>query len=143
MPDDLPRLLVSDRQDLPVELVPLLQAARRVLIAEDAKAAELSISFVSREEMEALHTRWMGEPGPTDVLAFEIGETDDEGVRILGDVVICPDVAKEGANAFDDELRLLLVHGILHLLGHDHEELADRRAMWEKQEAHTGIRVQL
>ena len=126
-----------------MELVPLLQLARSVLVAEGAKDSELSISFVGREEMEALHVRWTGEDGPTDVLSFEIGEADAEGVRILGDVVICPEVAKEAANAYEDELRLLLVHGILHLLGHDHEELAERRVMWDKQEAHTGIRVQL
>jgi probable rRNA maturation factor len=143
MADDLPRLLVSDRQDLPVELVPLLQAARSVLVAEGAADSELSISFVSRAEMEKLHVKWMREEGPTDVLSFEIDETDADGVRILGDVVICPDVAKEGANAYDDELRLLLVHGILHLLGHDHDEVEDRRAMWDKQEGYTGIRVQL
>jgi probable rRNA maturation factor len=143
MADDLPRLLVSDRQGVPIDLVPLLQVARRALLSEGQERSELSISFVDAAEMEALHGRWMDEAGPTDVLSFVIDETDGDGVRILGDVVICPEVAVEGANDFPDELRLLLVHGILHLLGHDHEEPGERREMWMKQEALTGIRVQL
>jgi probable rRNA maturation factor len=143
MPSDLPRLLVSDRQDLPVDLVPLLQIARATLIEEGAKDSELSVSFVSVEEMTALHERWIEEAGPTDVLSFEIDETGEDGVRILGDVVVCPAVAKEGANAYPDELRLLLVHGILHLLGYDHDGLEDRRTMWARQEALTGVRVAL
>ena len=143
MPSDLPRLLVSDRQDLPIDLVPLLQVAHTTLVEEGARDAELSLSFVSVQEMTELHERWIEEAGPTDVLSFEIGETGEDGVRILGDVVVCPAVAKEGANAYPDELRLLVVHGILHLLGYDHDELEGRRAMWARQEALTGVRVQL
>lgn len=143
MSDDLPRLLVSDRQDLPVDLVPLLDAARGALISEGAERSELSISFVDEREMAELHERWLDEPGPTDVLSFEIDETDQDGVRILGDVVICPAVASASRNGFAEELRLLLVHGILHLLGHDHDDPADRRRMWDRQEALTGIRVPL
>jgi probable rRNA maturation factor len=136
---DNPRLLVSDRQDLPVELPPLLDAARRTLTGEGATASELSISFVDRGEMVELHERYLEEPGPTDVLSFPIDEVDPDGIRVLGDVVICPEVAKEGPNAYGDELRLLLVHGILHLLGYDHEEEGDRRVMWERQARYSEV----
>jgi probable rRNA maturation factor len=141
--EDRPRLLVSDRQDLVVELVPLLQIARAALIGEGARDSELSISLVDVDEMAGLHEKWMDEEGPTDVLSFPIDETGEDGVRILGDVVICPAVAANTTNPFPDEMRLLLVHGILHLLGHDHEEPQERREMWMKQEALSGIRVPL
>ncbi|MCA1727684.1 MAG: rRNA maturation RNase YbeY [Actinobacteria bacterium] len=139
--EELPRLLVSDRQSLQFDLVPLLQVARATLIAEGATDSELSVSFVDAKEMTALHERWMDEGGPTDVLSFAMDEAAQDGVRILGDVVICPEVAADAKNALPDELRLLLVHGTLHLLGYDHEDDAERAQMWAKQEAHSGVRV--
>jgi probable rRNA maturation factor len=146
-PDRRPRILVDDRQDRPVDLDGLVDLAGAVLRGEGLPAAELSVSFVTPAEMEELHVRYLGEPGPTDVLSFPLDERVD-GVPLLGDVVICPDVAAanvEGtsgrAHTVDAELRLLLVHGILHLLGHDHEEDAGRAAMWAKQERYSGVRV--
>jgi probable rRNA maturation factor len=97
---------------------------------------------VTTEEMADLHRTYLGEEGPTDVLSFPLEESDEDDVRILGDVVIAPAVA--AANRPQDppaELRLLLVHGILHLLGHDHEDDADRAEMWAKQERYAGVRV--
>src|SRR5260370_28328563 len=94
--------------------------------------AELSLLLVDEKAMEQLHERWMGEPGPTDVLAFPMDELDgtnivdafaDEGPAptLLGDVVLCPAVAAEGAksagHSLDAELHLLCTHGVLHLLG--------------------------
>ena len=87
--------------------------------------------------MEDLHVRFMGEPGPTDVLSFALGEDG-----LLGDVVVCPAVA--AANNPDDpdgELRVLVVHGVLHVLGYDHHEEADRTTMWERQERYSGVSV--
>jgi probable rRNA maturation factor len=146
-PDSGLRILVDDRQDRPVDPGGLFDLATSVLRGEGLQEAELSISLVGRDEIEELHERYLDEPGPTDVLAFPLDERVD-GVKLLGDVVICPAVAEENvrsspgpAHAVDDELRLLLVHGILHLLGHDHEEAADRDAMWAKQERYSGVRV--
>jgi probable rRNA maturation factor len=102
--------------------------------------AELSISFVEEAEIEELHVRYMQEPGPTDVLSFPLDADDGDGVRMLGDVVIAPAVA--GRNNPDDpagELRLLLVHGILHLLGYDHDDDAERVEMWARQERYARI----
>jgi probable rRNA maturation factor len=87
-------------------------------------------------EIEDLHVRYMDEAGPTDVLSFEMGE---EG--LLGDVVVCPAVAAANNADLGSELRLLVVHGVLHLLGHDHQEDEDRAAMWRKQEAYSGVRA--
>ena len=140
--DQPPRILVSDRQGQPLDHDGLVDLARTTLEAEGEARSELSVSFVTVDEMADLHRTYLAEEGPTDVLSFPLDETGEDGVRVLGDVVIAPAVA--AANRPDDppsELRLLLVHGILHLLGHDHEDDADRAEMWAKQERYTGVRV--
>jgi probable rRNA maturation factor len=146
-PDSPLRILVDDRQDRPVDSGGLVDLAEAVLRGEGLMQAELSVSFVTSAEIEELHVRYLGEPGPTDVLSFPLDERVD-GVRLLGDVVICPEVAaanvsssRAPAHTVDDELRLLMAHGILHLLGHDHEEGTQRDAMWAKQERYSGVRV--
>ncbi len=138
-----PRVLVDDRQELTVDLDELVTLARACLRGEGVGEAELSLSLVTEEEIADLHRAYLEEEGPTDVLSFPLdAEPDADGVRMLGDVVLCPAVAAR--NAADDpapELRLLLVHGILHLLGHDHMEPEERAAMWERQERYTGVRI--
>jgi probable rRNA maturation factor len=140
--DQPPRVLVSDRQSDPVDRDGLVELARSTLEAEGEARSELSVSFVTAEEMADLHRIYLAEEGPTDVLSFPLDEIGEDGLRVLGDVVIAPAVA--ATNRPEDpaaELRLLLVHGILHLLGHDHEDEEDRAAMWAKQERYTGVRV--
>ncbi len=82
---------------------------------------------MTEDEIAELHERYLHEDGPTDVLSFPLDEeAGEDGLRQVGDVVIAPAVAAR--NNPDDpaaELRLLLVHGILHLLGHDHMEQTD------------------
>jgi probable rRNA maturation factor len=105
--------------------------------------AELSVVLVDEAAMTELHVRWMDEPGPTDVMSFPMDELrptkDDEepAEGLLGDVVICPQVAARQAQAAghgtDDEIALLLTHGILHLLGHDHAEPDEHAAMFGLQ----------
>jgi probable rRNA maturation factor len=140
--DHTPRILVDDRQDRAVDLDGLVELATACLTGEGAADAELSVSLVGEDEIADLHLRYMGEEGPTDVLSFPLDETDERGVRILGDVVIAPSVAARN-NAADPsaEMRLLLVHGILHLLGHDHEDEDERATMWAIQERYSGVRV--
>ncbi len=114
--------------------------------------AELSILLVDERTMTELHERWMGEPGPTDVLAFPMDELrpprlggnragdpqPDGNPGLLGDVVLCPQVAAEQAekagHSTQDELELLSVHGILHLLGYDHAEPEEHAAMFGLQD---------
>ena len=105
--------------------------------------AELSVVFVDVDTMTDLHVRWMGEPGPTDVLSFPMDELtpprDDEEPPegLLGDVVICPEVAQRQAVQAGHDVRLeigvLLTHGILHLLGYDHAEADEERLMFGLQ----------
>jgi probable rRNA maturation factor len=106
-------------------------------------AAELSVVFVDTATMTDLHVRWMDEAGPTDVLSFPMDELtpprDDQEPPegLLGDVVICPEVAQaQAAQAGHDvqaEIGVLLTHGILHLLGYDHAEPDDERLMFGLQ----------
>ena len=105
--------------------------------------AELSVVLVDEAAMTDLHVRWMDEPGPTDVLSFPMDELrqpqDDEEPEpgMLGDVVLCPQVADRQASGAghsrDDELALLLTHGILHLLGYDHAEPEEHAEMFGLQ----------
>lgn len=138
-----PAILVSDRQDERVDVDGLIRLACETLQGEGlADAVELSVSFVADDEMADLHGRYLGEPGPTDVLSFPLDEVDDRGVRLLGDVVIAPAVAARNHPSDPAaELRLLLVHGILHVLGYDHQEDAERAEMWARQERYSGVRV--
>lgn len=129
-------VLVSNRQDRPVDVEVLADLAKRTLAGEGRARGELSISFVTPEESASLHARYMGEPGPTDVLSFSL---DEDG--LLGDVVICPDVAARSNPNAEDELRLLVVHGVLHLLGYDHEDDAERVEMWARQERYSGVQA--
>jgi probable rRNA maturation factor len=102
--------------------------------------AELGIVLVDEAAMEQLHVQWMDEPGPTDVLSFPMDElrpgTDDlvTPPGLLGDIVLCPQVATSQAEAAGhsliDELLLLTCHGLLHLLGFDHAEPEDEREMF-------------
>jgi probable rRNA maturation factor len=139
-----PSINISNRQDLPIDAAALTELARDTLRGEHAERVELSVSFVEDEEIAALHERFMGEPGPTDVLSFPLDEDDrdEDGVRLLGDVVIAPAVATRNQPADPAaEIRLLLVHGILHLLGYDHEAEDERARMWAVQERYSGVRV--
>lgn len=141
--DQPPLILFDDRQAEPVDVDDLRAVARSCLVGEGAEVSELSVSFVSDEEIAGLHERYMHEEGPTDVLSFPLdGDAGDDDVRLLGDVVIAPSVA--AGNRPDDpssEMRLLLVHGILHLLGHDHMDDDDRAEMWARQERYSGVSV--
>ncbi|MBN9240677.1 MAG: rRNA maturation RNase YbeY [Micrococcales bacterium 70-64] len=102
--------------------------------------AELAIVFVDEAAMESLHVQWMDEPGPTDVLSFPMDElrpgTEDNPAPagLLGDIVVCPQVAIAQAEAAGhsplEEMLLLTTHGILHLLGFDHAEPEDEKEMF-------------
>ncbi|HEV8420084.1 MAG TPA: rRNA maturation RNase YbeY [Actinomycetota bacterium] len=127
-------VLVSNRQPMPVDEDELARVAERALAREGRRVGELSLSFVTPEEMADLHVTYMDEEGPTDVLSFPM---DEDG--LLGDVVVCPAEAARNNPDLAAELRLLVVHGVLHLLGYDHAREDDRRVMWERQAAYTEV----
>ena len=108
-----------------------------------SRDADLAIVLVDEGAMEALHVQWMDEPGPTDVLSFPMDElrpgTEDQPTPpgLLGDIVLCPQVAETQAQTAGhdtiDELVLLTTHGLLHLLGFDHAEPEEEREMFGLQ----------
>jgi len=110
----------------------LKNIARKVLAKEPAslqkKAQDLSIALVKKEEIRKLNVKYRQKDKPTDVLSFSYGSS--------GEVVICPDIVKENAkkyrNVFKEELARVLIHGILHILGYNHREMADKPARYIK-----------
>ncbi|MCB1269741.1 MAG: rRNA maturation RNase YbeY, partial [Microthrixaceae bacterium] len=120
--------------------------AAAVLVAE-GRAGELTLTFVDPDEIAALNEEHMSKPGPTDVLSFPLDADldpadvpDEFGPLLLGDVVVCPAVAAQAAPThagnLDDELALLVVHGVLHVLGHDHAEPEETTRMRAAELAH-------
>ena len=101
---------------------------------------ELNMVFVDDEEMTKLHIKWMNEEGTTDVLSFPMDLPDSKEQAVtLGDIVISPRVAaeqaKSGGHSVEHEIFILATHGLLHILGYDHVELADELIMFELQES--------
>ena len=160
----------DEQSDHPVDTLRWVRLAEAVLQEEELTGdAELSVLFVDEGSIAELNARFLGKDGPTDVLAFPIDEEPVESGRspdsggtgpgmpsepedmpvLLGDIVICPAVAfrnaPEHAGTYDDELALLVVHGLLHLMGMDHEEDDEAEEMEAKERDllarhHTGVR---
>ena len=136
-------IFLADEQGEPVDSQPIVAIAERVLAAEDMPAnAEVAIVLVGADEMAGYNERFMERSGPTDVLAFPVEQltpgvvptTVANGQPLsLGDIFICPAVVKGQAEelgiSVDDELALIVTHGILHLLGYDHNDPADAARM--------------
>lgn len=105
---------------------------------------DLSISLVDEEEMSSLHLQWMDEPGATDVLSFPMDEirphSRAQGPGLLGDVILCPSFAQkqaqEAGHSLQEELELLTVHGVLHLVGYDHREVEEKKVMFAMQDTY-------
>ncbi|WP_020666209.1 rRNA maturation RNase YbeY [Amycolatopsis nigrescens] len=137
---------IANESGVPVDETSIVAAARFSLDKmEVSPLAELSVLLVTLDVMEDLHERWMDLPGPTDVMAFPMDELDsarrpdaaEASPALLGDIVLCPAFAKDQAHtaghSLTDELHLLTVHGVLHLLGYDHAEPAEEREMFGLQ----------
>jgi probable rRNA maturation factor len=126
-------VFVANEQELPIPEARLSALARHALnFLEVDEDAELSVLFVSPSHIQLLNQRFAGEDHATDVLAFPMME-DEEDVLLLGDVVVCPEVANANAesqkHSYERELEVLLVHGTLHLLGYDHQGESDKSKM--------------
>jgi probable rRNA maturation factor len=123
-------------QIFPADL--LEQAARVALDLSGAPDADLTIVLVDDARIQSLNRDFLGNDVPTDVLSFPSDESDPEtGRRYLGDVIIsfsrAAEQARERGHAVEVEMQLLVVHGVLHLLGHDHTEVGEKDRMWAAQ----------
>lgn len=126
----------DDQGDEPVDLDRWAALATAVLDDEGAEG-ELNLLFVDEAAIAELNVEHMGHEGPTDVLSFPIDGPDAGPDGLLGDVVVCPAVARRQApGAYEDELALLVVHGVLHVLGHDHAEPDESAVMRAREVAH-------
>jgi probable rRNA maturation factor len=140
----------DEQHAAPVDVERWVELARNVLVAEGVSGdAELSLLFVDEPTISGLNRRFMDVDGPTDVLAFPLDDPVDEATGptdagspgpaplLLGDVVVCPAVAErqapEHAGSYDDELALLVVHGVLHVLGHDHAGVDEAATMQARE----------
>jgi len=136
----VPVVVASDDQaDEPVDIDRWSRLAADVL-ADEGVEGELNLLFVDEAAMAVLNEQHMGHEGPTDVLSFPIDGPDAGPDGLLGDVVVCPAVARrnapEHAGTYEDELALLVVHGVLHVLGHDHAEDDEAAVMRAAEVAH-------
>ncbi len=126
-------------ETLPISIDPAFMeaAAQAVLQASSTPIhADLTIVVADDAYLQQLNRQFLGIEAPTDVLSFPAGDVDpDTNLPYLGDVIISIERAQTQAvnHSLEDELRLLVVHGVLHLLGHDHAEQAEKEAMWGKQ----------
>ncbi len=160
MTDRVAVFAADEQSDEPVDTLRWVRLAEGVLEAEGIRAdAELSMLFVDEQAMAELNLRFLGREGPTDVLAFPIDDDVYEGGRLpdslgpagpadeiepsdlpmlLGDVVVCPAVARRNApnhaGTYEDEMALLVVHGILHLLGMDHADDEEATVMERREQ---------
>ena len=148
----------DEQESVPVDVLRFVRLAQLVLTAERAPTdAELSVIFVDEKAISDLNERFLDTAGPTDVLAFPLdddvmpgGRQPDEGGRgpssppeptdlptVLGDVVVCPLVAQrqapEHGHSLEEELSLLVVHGVLHLLDYDHAEPEEAERMRSRE----------
>src|SRR3984893_14225839 len=137
---------VANESGLDVSEDELISVARFVIDKMNVHPeAELSMVLLDSTSMADLHMRWMDLPGPTDVMSFPMDElepagrpdTPEPGPAMLGDIVLCPEFAAEQAAAaghsLGHELALLTVHGVLHLLGYDHAEPDEEKAIFALQ----------
>ncbi len=129
-------VFLANEQTLEVDERRLSDLARHTLEVEKIDdSAELSLLLVTADHIHRLNHRFAGEDHATDVLAFPMME-DDEGELLLGDVVICPEIAQGNAgklgHALAHELDTLIVHGTLHILGYDHQGVEDKAKMEQR-----------
>ena len=157
MNDHAVRVTVTDESDWPgIDADRWASIAHETLIGESVQAGNLDVMFVDKNTITELNREHMGKRGPTDVLSFPLDDPfepdsspivdvvddvgDGDGSRVplhIGDVVVCPEVAAEQApdhcGDVEAELTLLIVHGVLHVLGHDHAEADEAARMLARE----------
>lgn len=131
--------VLSRQEDLSIDLVQLSPLVECVLLEEECVCDEVSLQFVGEEEIAKLHGDFFGDPTVTDCITFPMDEEDDVegGYRFLGEVFICPSAALSYTHEFGgdpyEEISLYVVHGLLHLLGHEDKDDESEAAMREAE----------
>jgi probable rRNA maturation factor len=131
--------VAADHVRTPVSRARVAELARATLRAEGGRHALVSITFDTRRRIAALNQQHLGHRGPTDIISFGFTRTTADS-PVIGDVYVAPEIARENARergiGVREEVVRLVVHGILHVLGHDHPTGEDREGspMWRRQE---------
>lgn len=128
---------VSNRQtDLPIGEDNIQRIVSEIVTFENQQAHEVSVNFVSKDEICRLHEEFFGDPSPTDCISFPIDGPEEMHYRVLGEVFVCPQAAIEYGGDFYEETTLYLVHGMLHIMGYDDLEEADIETMRAAEKRH-------
>jgi probable rRNA maturation factor len=136
--------VATEQVRIPVARTRVARVAERVLHSEGVRDAALSITFVSDRRIASLNWQHLRHRGPTDVISFALAR-EFKGAPLTGDIYIAPGVARRNAHAeghgVREELLRLVVHGVLHVSGHDHPDGEARyeSPMWRRQESLLGI----
>jgi len=130
-------ITIESKYDFPSALI---ERAVHAALAHQKEALDVNLSVVltDNRRLHKLNLDYLGVDAPTDVLSFPASESDPEtGTRYIGDILISVPYATKGAkqagNSLEAELQLLVVHGVLHLLGHDHARPKEKAKMWKAQ----------
>ena len=130
---------IESKYDYPSALIErAVQAALKHHASRESLDVNLSVVLTDNRRLQKLNRDYLGIDAPTDVLSFPASESDPEtGARYIGDILISVPYAAKGAkqagNSLEAELQLLVVHGVLHLLGHDHAKPKEKAKMWKAQ----------
>lgn len=132
-------VIISNNSGIALDVGFFQEMAATILSFEKVGTdAELSVVLVDEDEIQSLNAKYRDINTPTDVLSFPQSQDDPEGPCLLGDVVISPQVAEAQAvkyqHSFEKEMAILLIHGILHLIGFDHQESEEKEEMQKREE---------
>lgn len=132
--------IASPQESVPIDRGRMREAVRAVLVGEGVADAEISLAFVDDATIHRLNMRYLQHDEPTDVLSFPLSEPN--AIRLSGELVIGAEVAQAQATArghdVQAELALYVIHGLLHLCGHDDHEEAEAAAMRERERHYLG-----
>ena len=130
-------ITIESKYDFPESLI---ERAVNAALTQQKESLDVNLSVVltDNRRLHKLNRDYLGVDAPTDVLSFPASESDPEtGARYIGDILISVPYAAKGAkqagNSLEAELQLLVVHGVLHLLGHDHAKPKEKTKMWKAQ----------
>lgn len=131
--------ICNSQRKFPIDTQEIESVVEKTLQLENIQTDEVTVHFVSKKKITELHDEFFDDPTPTDCISFPIDEADEIGYNVLGEIFVCPEVAREYAlqhgNDAQAELKLYVIHGLLHLIGYDDIDPKDRKVMRQKEKA--------
>ncbi|MGZ3633658.1 MAG: rRNA maturation RNase YbeY [Parachlamydiaceae bacterium] len=132
--------IYNTQKRFPIDVSCIESVVKEVIRAEERLCHEVAVHFVGRQKICSLHAEYFDDPSVTDCISFPIDNDEETSYIVLGEVFVCPGTADQYVKAhggiLNEEIILYCVHGILHLLGYDDIEEADRQVMREREQFH-------